>query len=210
MAEFAVAHLDQIEEVGGSVPFRAVRKHFGIDTFGVNVMTAKAVGDAVVTDHTDNDDELYFVMAGHASFEVGGVDCDAPSGTFVFVPGGLERSATALAADTAVLVMGGGSRGEPYEVSGWDLFAPLIELFAEGRYEEGADRAQALLEGDPPYAVVYYNTACFEARAGRIDDALAHLRRALELRPSLVDLAREDEDLDALRGTSEFKEIIDS
>jgi tetratricopeptide (TPR) repeat protein len=56
--------------------------------------------------------------------------------------------------------------------------------------------------------VLYYNTACFEARAGRIDAALAHLRRALELKPSLAELAATDEDLAALRDHPAFAEIV--
>jgi hypothetical protein len=46
---------------------------------------------------------------------------------------------------------------------------------------------------------VYYNTACFESRAGRTDVAIGHLRRAVELSPSLAELARADDDLSALR-----------
>jgi hypothetical protein len=54
---------------------------------------------------------------------------------------------------------------------------------------------------------VYFNTACFESRAGRTEAAIAHLRRAVELSPSLKALAREDEDLAALREHSAFAEI---
>jgi hypothetical protein len=55
---------------------------------------------------------------------------------------------------------------------------------------------------------VYYNTACFESRAGRIDAALAHLRRAVELSPDLAELARDDEDLAALREHPAFAQIV--
>ncbi|HTX46409.1 MAG TPA: hypothetical protein VMD48_09035 [Solirubrobacteraceae bacterium] len=34
-------------------------------------------------------------------------------------------------------------------------------------------------------------------------------KRAVELRPSLVDLARDDSDLDPLRGQPAFKELVD-
>lgn len=89
-----------------------------------------------------------------------------------------------------------------------ELFAPLFPLFEAGKYEEGADRAQALIADDPPHATVYYNTACFEARAGRIDAALTHIRRAVELSPPLAELARTDEDLAALRDQAAFAEIV--
>ena len=84
-----------------------------------------------------------------------------------------------------------------------------MPLFESGDYEEGADRAQALIANDPPYWAVHYNTACFEARAGRIDAALVHLRRAAELSPAFVaELARTDDDLAALREQAGFAEIL--
>ena len=111
-----------------------------------------------------------------------------------------------LGSDHAAI--GAGPSGTPYQPSGWELFAPLYPLFEAGKYEEGADRAQALIADDPPYATVYYNTACFEARAGRIDAALTHIRRAVELSPPLAKLARTDEDLAALRDQAAFAEIV--
>ncbi len=45
MATFSVAQLEEIAEVPGTTPFRPVRQHFGIMTFGVNTMTAQADGD---------------------------------------------------------------------------------------------------------------------------------------------------------------------
>jgi tetratricopeptide (TPR) repeat protein len=128
--------------------------------------------------------------------------------TFVHVPAGVKRTAFGREAGTTVLAIGGGAPGRPFEAGGWEVFAPLIPLFESGRYEEGADRAQALLADDPPYGDLYYNTACFEARAGRTDAALAHLRRAVELKPSLAESAREDEDLAALREHPAFAEIV--
>jgi hypothetical protein len=50
----------------------------------------------------------------------------------------------------------------------------------------------------------------FESRAGRIEAGLAHLRRAVELSPSLAESAREDEDLAALREQAAFSEIVGS
>jgi hypothetical protein len=213
MAKFAVARLDEIEEVDdGRCPFRAVRHHFGIMTFGINAMTARADGDRLINEHDEAEpesgDELYVVISGHATFEVDGESQDAPTGTFVHVPAGIKRTAFAREAGTTVLAIGGGPAGEPYQPGGWELFAPLFPLFESGDYEEGADRAQALIANDPPYGGVYYNTACFEARAGRLDDALAHLRRAVEISPYLAELAREDDDFSPLRDAPAFAEIV--
>jgi hypothetical protein len=75
-------------------------------------------------------------------------------GTFVHVSPGVRRTAFAQEAGTTVLAVGGGPAGKPYQVSGWELFAPLMPLFESGAYEEGADRAQALIADEPPYATV--------------------------------------------------------
>jgi mannose-6-phosphate isomerase-like protein (cupin superfamily) len=213
MARFAAARLDEIEEIeDGRCPFRPVRHHFGITSFGVTAMTAHGDGDRLINEHAedepDSGEELYVVISGRARFELDGETHDAPAGTFVHVPAGVTRTAFAHEAGTTVVAVGGAAAGKPYEPSGWELFAPLMPLFAAGDYEEGADRAQALLIGDPPYGGLYYNTACFESRAGRLEAGLAHLRRAVELTPSLAEYAREDEDLAALREQAGFAEIV--
>jgi mannose-6-phosphate isomerase-like protein (cupin superfamily) len=210
MARFSVARLEDIEEIDDwRCPFRPVRHHFGITTFGVNAMTARSEGDRLINEHEEDEaEELYVVLSGHASFELDGETQDAPTGTFVHVPIGVKRTAFAREAGTTVLVIGAGAPGEPYEASGWEVFAPLFPLFEAGRYEEGADRAQALIADDPPYGGLYYNTACFEARAGRLDAAITHLRRAIELSPRLAESARADDDLAALRDKPAFGEIV--
>ena len=215
MARFAVARLDDIDEIDdGRCPFRPIRQHFGIMTFGVNAMTARADGDRLINEHEENEpdsgEELYVVVSGHATFELDGMTQNAPAGTLVHVPAGIKRTAYGQQAGTTVLAIGGGPQGKPYEPSGWELFAPLFPLFASGDYAEGADRAEALIADDPPYGAMYYNTACFESRAGRLDAALAHLRRAIELSPSLAEVARDDEDLAVLRERGEFAKIVES
>jgi tetratricopeptide (TPR) repeat protein len=213
MAGFAVARLDEIDEIDdGRCPFRPVRHHFGIVTFGVNAMTARSDGDRLINEHEETEpesgEELYVVISGHATFELDGETRDAPEGTFVHVAAGIKRSAFARSAGTTVLAIGAGPADRPYQPSGWELFAPLMPLFESGDYEEGADRAQALIADDPPYGYVYYNTACFEARAGRTEAALAHLRRAVELSPFLAKLALTDDDLATLREHASFAEIV--
>ena len=214
MAGYALAQLDQIEEIDdGRCPFRPVRHHFGIMTFGVTAATARSGGDRLINEHDENPDEpesseeLYVVMSGHATFELDGETRHAPAGTFVHVSPGVKRTAVATEAGTTVLAIGGAPAGQTYEPSGWELFAPLMPLFKAGEYEQGADRAQALLAGDPPYSSVYYNTACFEARAGRRDAALAHLRRAVELQPALAEMAQDDDDFAAIRDDADFPRI---
>ena len=213
MARYSVARLEEIDEIdGGQHAFRPVRHHFGITTFGVIAATARSEGDLLIKEHDeaerDSGEELYVVVSGCARFELDGDIQEAPAGTFVHVPAGITRSAFAQEAGTTVLAIGAGPSGEPYQPSGWELSAPLFALYESGNYAEAADRAQALLADDPPYSALYYNTACFESRAGRTDAAIAHLRRAIELAPSLTELAREDDDLTPLREHDEFPGII--
>jgi hypothetical protein len=75
------------------------------------------------------------------------------------------------------------------------------------RHEELVARAQPLLEEGTPYPELLSNVACCESLLGRIDDALAHLRRAVELMPEIARFARGDEDLAALREDPAFTEL---
>jgi hypothetical protein len=214
MDRYAVARLDEIEEItDGRTPFRRVRTHFGINTFGINAMTAQADGDRLIAEHEEaepeSSEELYLVMSGHARFELDGESHEAPAGTFVHVLPGVKRTAFARDAGTTVIAIGAGQEGKPYQPSGWELFVPLFPLFESGGYEEGADRAEAILAEKPSVGpAFYYNTACFESRAGRIEPALQHLRTALQLSPTYVELAREDEDFAPLRENPAFAELV--
>ena len=49
-----------------------------------------------------------------------------------------------------------------------------------------------------------YDLACVEARAGRPDDAIEHLRAALAARPEVREWAAGDSDLDTLRKRPDF------
>jgi hypothetical protein len=211
-ANYGIAQLSEIDEIDdGREPFRPVRHHFGIQTFGIIASTASKAGSRVINEHDEaepnSSEELYFVASGHARFELDGHSEDAPAGTFVHVPPGIKRTAFAEEDGTTVLAIGGAPPGQAYRPEGWEVFAPLLPLFASGDYEEGADRANQLLASEPPSGSLYYNTACFESRAGRIEDALAHLKRGLELSPYLAEQARGDDDLAAIRDHPAFAEI---
>jgi predicted TPR repeat methyltransferase len=67
-----------------------------------------------------------------------------------------------------------------------------------------ADAMVDALAEHPDNAHVLYNTACFEALAGRRDDALAHLGRAVELSPQTREWAAGDSDFDSIRDDPEF------
>ena len=56
----------------------------------------------------------------------------------------------------------------------------------------------------PDNASTLYNLACFEALAGRADDATGHLSRAAELEPKTAGWAEDDRDLDSLRERPDY------
>jgi tetratricopeptide (TPR) repeat protein len=87
------------------------------------------------------------------------------------------------------------------------VWSPLRSLMEAGRHEELVARAQPLLDDEPPYPELLYNVACSESLLGRTDDALGHLRRAVELLPEIARFARDDEDLVALRDEPAFTEL---
>jgi len=58
MTRYAVARLEDIEELtDGREPFRPVRHHFGITSFGVCAWTARQVGDRIINEHDESEPE---------------------------------------------------------------------------------------------------------------------------------------------------------
>jgi tetratricopeptide (TPR) repeat protein len=212
MTSYAVARLDEIEEVtDGREPFRPVRHHFGISSFGVNAWTARGVGDRIINEHDESepgsDEELYLVVRGRAVFELDGDRVAAPAGTFVFAPPGVRRTAFAEEPDTTVVALGG-TPGRAYEPDGWELWAPLNPLYESGRYAEAADRGRELVEAHPQYAGLLYNLACCESLAGRTADAVDHLGRAIDRSERSRSYAQDDPDFDPIRDEPAFRELV--
>jgi tetratricopeptide (TPR) repeat protein len=211
MSGYAVAHLDEIDEIDdGREPFRPVRHHFGITAFGVNTWTARDAGDRIINEHDESDEsneELYVVLRGRATFELDGERVDAPTGTLVFARPGVKRTAFAEEPETSILALGG-TPGKAYEPDGWELWAPLRPLYEKGEYAEVADRLRGLVEAHPQYAELFYNLACCESLAGRTTDAVDHLRRAIDMSERFRAYAKDDSDFDPIRDEPAFKELI--
>jgi hypothetical protein len=87
----------------------------------------------------------------------------------------------------------------------WDQLQPLYEA---GEYAEAADRARELLEAFPRNSRLLYNLACCESLAGRKEDAIEHLRLAIESSEPLRELAAGDSDFDPLRCEPEFEKLL--
>ena len=145
---------------------------------------------------------FFFAMGseGDATFRLGEEELDAPAGTVVHLRDpDLRRHAVAAEDGTAVLAIGG-KPGEAYTPSAWEATFAAERHRPSGDFAAMADELAGALAEYPDNGGVLYNLACAEAQAGRLDDALAHLRRALELRPELAEWSQQDEDLAALRG----------
>ena len=205
-----IIHLDQIESVPGpgSLTWRPVRLTLGVRAFGCNAYTAGAAGEDVVEPHTEDPklahQELYFVAAGRARFTIDGAEHDAPAGTYVFIPDpASHRHAVAAEAGTTVLSFGGPPTFQP---SAWEW-----TFQAEPLMRSDPARARQILtegvEAHPASGWLQYAVARLEAVEGNREAALDALRKAVELRPSVADLAREDDDLEGLRGDPEFRKL---
>jgi tetratricopeptide (TPR) repeat protein len=81
----------------------------------------------------------------------------------------------------------------------WDYLRRASGHRRAGRLDAAVDVLAAGLERYPDDAILLYDLACYESLAGRLDAALAHVRRSLELDASLKPLAEGDPDLEALR-----------
>ncbi len=210
MSGYAVAHLDEIDEIkDGRRSFRPVRHHFGITGFGATAWTGREAGERIINEHdeSDSDEELYLVLKGRAVFELDGDRVDAPAGTFVFVRPAVTRTAFAEEPGTTIVALGG-TPGKAYEARGWELWAPLWPLYERGEHAEVADRLREVVDANPQYALLFYNLACCESMSGRTTGAVDHLRRAIEMSEQFRTLAQDDSDFDPIREEPAFKELI--
>jgi hypothetical protein len=65
-----------------------------------------------------------------------------------------------------------------------------------------------VLDAYPGNGLALYNMACAEALLGETDDALAHLREAIEAAPRLRETAQTDDDFASLRGDERFEGLV--
>jgi tetratricopeptide (TPR) repeat protein len=215
MSGYAVAQIDEIDEItDGRCPWRPVGFNFGITAFGVNAFTGHEVGERIINEHDESQEhdlqeELYLVQQGRATFELDGERLDAPTGTLVFAQPGVKRTAFAEEPETTIVALGG-VPGKAYEPKGGELWMPLQHLYDSGKYAEAADQGRELIEAHPEYSGPLYNLACCESLAGRKEDAIKHLRLAIDGNESFRPMAAEDSDFAAIRDEAAFKELVSS
>jgi tetratricopeptide (TPR) repeat protein len=199
--------LDELEgiPVFGSLVWKPVRKTLGFTAAGINAYTAANAGDDVIEEHDETQlghEEIYAVIAGHATFTVDGEEVDAPTGTLVYMDDPKQkRHAIAKVPNTTVLAIGG-VPGK-HEVSNWELFFPALPHMREGRYDEARRiLEEALAEKDA--AVIHYQLACTEALAGDRERALQELQTAVEMEDRFRGYAATDDDLAPIRDDPRF------
>ena len=90
-----------------------------------------------------------------------------------------------------------------------EALIPLAEAYTrKGLYRKGLeiDKRLAGLCADDP--VVFYNLACSRALVGHKNEALAALKRAIDLGYDDFDHLRKDPDLKSLQQESAFKKLL--
>jgi quercetin dioxygenase-like cupin family protein len=121
-----VIHIDDVESLpvlDGELQWHPLRQTLGVRAFGINAYTAAKAGDLVVEEHDEGSlghEEIYVVLAGRATFTLGGEEHDAPAGTVVHLADpGINRVARAAEDGTRVLAVGG-PVGKAFEPSSWE------------------------------------------------------------------------------------------
>ena len=199
--------------LGDGPSWAMVRTHFDIQAFGVNAYIAEEPGIRLIEDHDElgeragRHEELYFVSSGRATFTVNGDEIDAPAGTFVFVRDpAAKRTAIAEEAETTIVIVGG-KPGEAFSPSPWERNAEGLVHFANEDWEQAVATYERFLDERPGDAGFLYNLACAESRLGRKEQALEHLRQAVETEERFKRDAVGDPDFDAIRDDPEFSAI---
>jgi tetratricopeptide (TPR) repeat protein len=216
--KYVFAKLDELEPApliapGGTDDGRQrfdVRRHLDITAFGVSAFSAPSSVD-VIREHDETllgeagQEELYIVLNGAATFEIDGESVEAPTGALVYVHPTAKRKATATEDGTTILVVGG-TPGKAYELAPEEA-AEAFAAYNAGEYEDAVAKQLVVVEKQPDNPVAHFNAGCFAARAGHADDAIEHLRRAVEINERIKELMATDEDLDSIREDQRFAEL---
>jgi tetratricopeptide (TPR) repeat protein len=110
----------------------------------------------------------------------------------------VRRGAVAVAPGTTVLAIGGVPG--THVPSAWEWYFGAEQFRASGDHAAALDLLADGLERLPDDPGMLYSIACREAMAGNTDAAIAALSSAFELDPKSVCWAKNDADLDAIRG----------
>jgi mannose-6-phosphate isomerase-like protein (cupin superfamily) len=99
-----------IDELGDGPGFRKVRQALGVEAFGVNAVVYAPHFEGFPHYH-DEQDELYFVHRGRASFEVDGDEFELGPGGVVYVESTTPRKINNRTDEELVVLAVGGKEG---------------------------------------------------------------------------------------------------
>ena len=99
-----------IDEMGEGPGFRKIRRELGVTAFGVNALIYPPGQEGFLHYH-DEQDELYFVHKGRASFEVDGEKFELGPGGVVYVESKTPRKINNEADEELVVLAVGGKDG---------------------------------------------------------------------------------------------------
>jgi tetratricopeptide (TPR) repeat protein len=215
---YVFASLDEIEPAPSIAPGATadgrerfdVRRRLGITSFGIQAFRAPSELD-VIREHDETvlgeagQEELYIVLNGAATFEIDGESVEARAGSLVHVQPTSTRKASAKEAGTTILVVGG-TPGKAYEPVPVEAGEALV-AYGNADYESAIAKQRIVIEKRPDDPVAQFNAGCFAARAGRVDEAIEHVRRAVEINDRIKELVATDEDLDSIRDDPRFAEL---
>ncbi len=216
---YVFARLDELEPAPLLAPGRAddgrqrfdVRRRLDIASFGIQAFRAPN-GVDVIGEHDETllvadggQEELYIVLSGSATFEIDGELVEAPAGSLVHVQPTAKRKATSKDEGTTILVVGG-TPGKAYEPAPEEAGEAFIAYNAAD-YETALAKQLVVVEKRPNDPVAHFNAGCFAARSGLADEAIEHLRRAVEINDRIKELMATDEDLDSIRDDQRFAEL---
>jgi len=92
----------------------------------------------------------------------------------------------------------------------WDALRRASAHYAPGRYADGIAILRAAHDRFGDDATILYDLACYECLDGRAEQALAHVRSAIQLDPGLRAAVAADRDFAALAENPEFHAAVGS
>jgi hypothetical protein len=114
--EIPRAHADDRDPEWKVLEWYPLQHHLGLTAFGLNVYVAREAGAQLLGDHDEvasNQEEVYLVTSGEATFTLDGETFDVAAPGVVAIPDPtVRRVAFARAADTTIVAVGGERRDE--------------------------------------------------------------------------------------------------
>ena len=83
-----------------------------------------------------------------------------------------------------------------------------VIYMSQNKYQDARQLFQNAISIDNDYVDPYYNLACIHTLSGNTVEGLAYLKKAISLKKDVKNWAKNDRDLNRLRYTSEFAELM--